>query len=267
MEGSGGPTNARGRTEKDRFCPNDVSKLRYWVLDDESLTFSNMQELSMALEIGVEINKETAEALTSDGGYFDAAGDIPCGGVNSGEAARLADVHANLRAAEATTGRNGKRKKGDGKAKNESGGTSTGSSGAGGNQPPKTGDPGTGAAGTANTDNDAQLMAKQSSLLVAKACLKELSKKVGDGGKMVLECARADASPTLIAQLEDSVDAMRKQYKILDEQVAQNYQEPTDYYKTMNDAAKAQIDWYIYRLLWGASFQLFGFLNLFFLLR
>jgi hypothetical protein len=35
---------ARGRVQKDRYMPNDKSKQRFWILDDEVMKFCNQQD-------------------------------------------------------------------------------------------------------------------------------------------------------------------------------------------------------------------------------
>ena len=72
----------------------DISnKLNY---TDETLEFTNAQELEFALECQQALSNEEAQKLTSDGSMFDSAGELPSGGACPLEVARLSDVHSQI---------------------------------------------------------------------------------------------------------------------------------------------------------------------------
>jgi hypothetical protein len=50
--------------------------LRYWVLNDESMTFQNEFEISCALEAAMDADTEAVAELTASGGMFDTVGDV-----------------------------------------------------------------------------------------------------------------------------------------------------------------------------------------------
>ena len=56
--------------------PNDQTKLRYWILDEEQLKLVSMQELEVALEEPVDMTAEQYLAITSSGGMFSEDADV-----------------------------------------------------------------------------------------------------------------------------------------------------------------------------------------------
>ena len=83
------------------YYPKDEDKRLYWILDDESLEFSNEYELEALLEADqVEVSAEHAEQLTAVGGVFAPCGEISMRGVGNEqvikahEAMNLAEANA-----------------------------------------------------------------------------------------------------------------------------------------------------------------------------
>jgi hypothetical protein len=81
---------ARGRSQPD---PLDRKLMRYWVLDDERLEFANTQEMSMALEMQLEMGHDDAFSLTADGATFGAVSNLQMGPIAGSEVARLDDAN------------------------------------------------------------------------------------------------------------------------------------------------------------------------------
>ena len=63
--------------------------MRYWILDDESLTLNSLQELEMMLEATNELTTDDAKQLSAPGNIFDAKGTDSMGAMSASEIARL----------------------------------------------------------------------------------------------------------------------------------------------------------------------------------
>ena len=214
----------RRRVEKDRLAPNDAEKVRYWVLDDESLTFSSLAELEMSLNIGLEVSQETATQLTSSGGYFgDGGGEVSTGGVGAAEAARLADLHTEPAA----------------QPQLQELGNGSGDANQGTLPTPKAK-----AKAKAKGKAGAEALSKETSIQLAKKMVSELSRLIGNGAKVIVDCTRADIGPVLIGQLESAVKSMKDQHNLLDSEVAKKIAEPTDYYDGMVENSKKIIAYF-----------------------
>lgn len=173
------------------------------MLDDESLTFGNAQELEMLLDCEVEVDATTAQALAADGGAFDVAGDIKGSGVGAAEVSRLAELHNEAAGAPASK-----------KARTSAGAVASGSSAGGKGAAGQQG--GQDVAGQQQGGQGAQPAVKETSLQKAKAALKELSKCVSATHTVVLDCKRANASQQLEAELSAACGGMNEQFSSLD---------------------------------------------------
>jgi hypothetical protein len=60
----------KGRWAPDPVNPSDESKHRFWVLDDESLTFSESLEHNSSMHSHIELDPASAQALASDAFSF-----------------------------------------------------------------------------------------------------------------------------------------------------------------------------------------------------
>ena len=77
------------RFQVDKHYPNDVSKRRYWVLDDESIEFTSVEELETVLEAeSMEVAPAHAEQLTAPGGVFHPTGELSMPGFGSDQIAK-----------------------------------------------------------------------------------------------------------------------------------------------------------------------------------
>ncbi len=220
--------NKHSRTAKDPLAPTDITKLKYWVLDDESLTFSSLQELEFALSVKLELSREQAVELSADGGFFGHEGEITTAGVSAQESARLAAV------CDGQVG--GTRSPGKAKAKATPKANPKAEPNA---QQTNPGNPG--------VPNTNPVVKSETSLAKAKKMLAQLSTKVGDGAKLAIELSRVDAGPWLIDQINQCVDAMKVQHGHLDRTVALKISEPANYYDSMVDAGQKIIEYYTNR--------------------
>ena len=214
----------RKRFEKDKFAPNDATKVRYWVLDDESLEFSSAQELEFMLECQTDIAQEDASLMAADGAFFSSAGDIGTGGAGTMEVARLGDLHS--KGAKDDTGNATQQRSKTSKNKTATGeGKGTGAGKGSGEGK------GTGAAE----------VFPETSLQRARKTCDELTTHIGAGSKLVLELGRADASDALVQQINDTIAAMKEQHKMIDQRLPYKIENPPDYYNSMCDNATKQV--------------------------
>jgi len=58
------------RWRKDALVPNDPKKYKYWILDDETMTFEQLLEIENVLSGTTELEAATAQTMINDGGYF-----------------------------------------------------------------------------------------------------------------------------------------------------------------------------------------------------
>jgi hypothetical protein len=62
---------AKKRFRRDTLAPTDDTKIQYWVLDDESLSFEQLQELEASMQATCDVTSEDAMKLaTTDGSMF-----------------------------------------------------------------------------------------------------------------------------------------------------------------------------------------------------
>ena len=196
------------------------------VLDDESLTFANAQELELLLDCECDLDPECAQALAANGGAFDVAGDIAAAGVSAAETSRLAELHFDPSApptkkqrttadARGTASGSGVQQQGGGQQSSDQQGANGGQAGA-------------------------TLQSKDTSMQRAKAALKELSKTVGSTQQVALDCKRANASAQLEAEITAACTAMQQQFSSLDAWIKVARTEE-NFYDDMVENSKAMI--------------------------
>ena len=201
----------RKRSFKDSLAPTDAERTKYWVLFEESMTFSNLQELSLMLEIQSDLNEEDTKALMCDGSFFDVSGDVSAPGFSAQESARLGDAH--LFPDEQKPSKTPKTQKPKATV-----------------TVPKEGD------SVPKVEEGATEAEKLTSHEIAKKSMAELSKKVGEGSKLLMDKGRSGVSPDTYQAIEQCVDAMKAQHAILVDEV--NKCILTDeYYTAMTDRA------------------------------
>jgi hypothetical protein len=73
------------RWKKDTLCPDDETKHRYWVLDDESMSFEQLMQIENELTGTMELDAASGKALTQEGGFFSANQSMGMAGFGSTE--------------------------------------------------------------------------------------------------------------------------------------------------------------------------------------
>jgi len=193
------------------------------VIDDETMTFENAQELELALSMRADdLTQEDVKSIMADGGMFDATGQVSADGFSQAESHY---VGSNLFAE----------------------GTDVGAGAAAVKVPktpkvpkvPKPEDPDPNAAVDA-----AKQLTKETSLDKAKKIMKDLSQKVGAGATVILDLGRAGVSPHLVDQIQAVLNAMKTQHDFLHKEILLNITNPVDHYKDMCERASAQMTWY-----------------------
>ena len=188
------------------------------MIDDETMTFSNIQELELALTMQTdELTADDVKSVMAEGGMFDSTGSVCADGFSHAESHHVA-TNLCLEGADA-------------------GGTI-----------PTAKVPKTPKAPKAAADTDplkaAQQLPKETSLESAKKIMKDLSSKVGAGATVILDLGRAGVSPHLVEQIQAVLDAMKGQHEILHQEIKLNITTPEDHYKDMCERASAQMTWY-----------------------
>jgi hypothetical protein len=176
----------KNRYQRDPLCPTDESKIQYWVLDDQSLTFTNMTEMEMFMEATVELETADAVKLTMGDNAAFSMSNMQVGGFSSAELGRITDgVQTGMQCAAppAAVPKPDKKKKGDAVPK--------------GDTVPKEGE---------NTVKVVTVFAQ------ANAMLKKLSKDAGDARKTLIEITAMDASETLCLQIKSAAESLEGQY-------------------------------------------------------
>ena len=209
------------------------------VLDDENMTFNNIQELEMVLETQTDLDHASYKAMTSEGGYFDTAGHVATSGITDAENSRLGELHNNNSCA-ADAQPVGKRRKGNtGTAITN--GTATGGTGSGRGQgsAPTGGDAPT-AVGKGSTPTGV-LVTKKTGAALASSSLKELSSKIAEAQRLVLDCGIACGSPSLISEINGAIKAMHEQHVMLESWVIKKVENPPNFYDAMIANAGSQM--------------------------
>lgn len=169
----------------------------------------------MMLQMDLEVDHDQASKLCADGGYFDAAGNVGASGFSAAETARLADAHSA--GGEASDGPPPKKPR---------------------KVTPKPAVP------KDPAQSGGGQVAKQTSYQKVPRVLNELSKKVADAQKMVLDTSRSSGAAALscIQEIEAGIKAMLEQHSLLVTHYCKSIKDPVDYYEPMlaNSARQMQ---------------------------
>ena len=252
----------KGLWSRDPYTPQDDEKIKYWILDEESLTLSRELADSVAItgtmdvETGAEANAIT-EALGSTGSFGELASftDLASFGAE-GESwwPEPASSWSDTWWSEPTskgkgkngkggkgkngkngkTGKNGKGGKGkdgkgkDGKSKNAiNGQDGKGKDGAGKGPGNGKGGDGKGNTGEGDGDGDSKKVELKDPIKEAKALMAKLATGQGKIKPMLLQMRHMQVSSTLVAQLEKLSEALEKCYGLVHDLVRKNQTEGT----------------------------------------
>lgn len=225
----------RNRAARDKFCPNDNFKIQYWVLDDETLEFTNAQELEFALECQQALSNEEAQKLTSDGSMFDSAGELPSGGACPLEVARLSDVHSQI-GGPGFSLPSGQQMLVDAPAADSAEAKAAAK---------KEATAAKAAAKKVADDLKKSLpVPPDTSLEKAKKHSVDLVTQIGHATKLIFDLDGSDGGPMYQAQIKSCITAMTQQKAALAERIILAIADPPDYYDTMNDAAATMIRYF-----------------------
>ncbi len=187
------------RWKKDPLCPDDQLKWKYWVLDDETMTFGQLLEIENILEGAVEVEGEAVKGLTADGAFFSSNQALGTCGFNSAEAARQQDHFAAC--TQAAAGKAASKAA----SKNPPPEAKAAASGSGGL-------PIAAALGEGGPPDDKSIKPELPWKLALSAA-KSLAKTSGECTEMLLKLQFCRASATLIAQLTSASVSLQQQYQ------------------------------------------------------
>ena len=174
----------------------------------------------MMLQHDLEVDSSQAASLCAEGGYFDAAGNVSALGFSPAEASRLAEGHSAGSEAAGQPPQKKARK-----------------------TPTKSGAPKKDAA--EGGPEDTGKVSKETSFQKVPRVLNELSKKVADAQKMVLDCGTSAgaAAPSFIQEIQCGINSMHQQHTLLVTHYKKAIKDPVDYYEPMLANSARQIQW------------------------
>ena len=195
----------RGRFIKDKYFPHDETLIKYWVMDDESLTMEEEFGMDIVMDAMLEVeSKQSITEMTASGGIFGADAGPSMMGFGGIEQARLGDdmvAGANPTPAAAPAaaapdakgkGKGATTEKGKGKGKEgKSEGTTPGEAGTG---------------GTLKALTPTQK---------ANAMCKDLTKSASEINRQLLDVEGVLVHPTLIKELEETKEQMEIQMRAI----------------------------------------------------
>lgn len=240
----------RNRVEKDRLAPNDLNLRRFWVLDDETLEFSNAQELEFALECQAELTNGEAQELTADGGFFAAGGEVGTGGINPCESARLHDFHSHhmTSPSETLAITDGQVDANDPKAKAAAKKEALKAA-----KLAKDAEQQKAADAAKEAGLPPPPLTKDTGLEKARKTNNELCSCVATATRVILDLNGADGAKSHQDNIQRCIDAMKQQIEVLGDRISLAILEPVDYYDSMVENAAAQIKFYKNRALYAKS--------------
>jgi hypothetical protein len=198
---------SNNRWRKDKFAPTDAAKNVYWVLDDDSVTFTSEEQEIQEMEASMNLNEEDARSVAAAlennvaaAGFCQNAmanqGNLEHPGMAQSRPAAEAAVAMALADSAEGEGPEAAGKKQAGKGKQPGKGKKQGAAAGDGGALPVT-------------------VVPESPGDRARKMISSLASKAGDACTMVTKMKSLDASETLVKQLGDAKQNMEAQHDIL----------------------------------------------------